>query len=178
MSAAANSNQIPASRTRVTDVCRVTDAVGIDSIMVAGNTVAIHFATKHGIEIMRCPRWSFIDKAQSPTDHHGHPFRGVATDMAALEKDAEQVPITKGNPADEPVRGHHYRCGTMGLSPETRSKLRGIYDARQRDEDTRKQVEIAAQLGIHPSTVSAYFSRFRSDDLTFAPITKPNGRIL
>ena len=171
-----NSSPIPSSaHTRVVDA-------DIEAICAAGRTVSLRLATKHGIEVFHVSRKNFIDKAQSPGDHHGHPFRSAQTDLQALESDAAQVPITKGNSVTMPLPGSGNHYGTGGLPIDLRRALRLTYDAKKRGEDQRSQKEIAAAVGCCTSTVNNYFATFSANDAAntgaVPPYMKPNGKIL
>lgn len=176
------STSISNTARRVTDVAQIVVAARIVAVCKADQLVAMHFATPKGIVVVRMPLADFVEKAQAARDNHGVPFTTpLAPDQA--EVDAEQVPITKGNPERAPAYYQPNRYGPRGLTPEVRSALRAAFQARKLGQNSRTQGEIADALGVHPSTVSAYFSRFRDEANTtlytnHAPITKPNGLLL
>ena len=176
MSPIVNSSPFAATRTRVTEVAQVIETTGIEAVMKADERVAIHFATRNGIVIVRCSLRDFNAKCRAPLDHNNRPFTPKKDSLEVAEADAAAVPITKGGPTDEGKSARIHFYGAAGLPPKLITQLRRAFFDAGRELEPKT---VAYELGLNFKTVKKYFKKFAQERVEKTePITKPNGKIL
>lgn len=159
---------------RVTDVAELIDATGIDSVTTDGRLVAIRFATRNGLVIVKAPLKAFNDTARAPLDSNNRPFMLARDIQAQLEEDAREITVTKSGP-DAKVFPKRNGAGNF-LPKPVLDRLREIFALRQVGKDKRSYTAIAREVGCSNTSVGLYFHRWEKE--TRPPLRKPNGKLL